>query len=119
MEPTLPALPLPLDTDGLDQAREQTLDYIRFVACNYPPDSAEIEIRAASSRLIEIVTADYEATAREDAELEDGREPPPERTYFESLTPAKQDIYLELVGLTRADVAEFRKARLEAVKGPA
>jgi hypothetical protein len=66
MEPTLPALALPLDTSGLDQAREQTLDYIRFVACNHPPDSGESGIRTASSRLIEIVAADYEATARKD-----------------------------------------------------
>jgi hypothetical protein len=70
MEPTLPVLPLPLDTDGLEMAREQSLDYMSFVARNYPPDAPAVEIRHAASRLIEIITADYEATAREDAEME-------------------------------------------------
>jgi hypothetical protein len=51
MQPTLPTLPLPLDTDGLEIAREQALDYIEFVARNYAPDAAEIEIRLAASRL--------------------------------------------------------------------
>jgi hypothetical protein len=118
MEPTLPSLPLPRDTDGLELAREQALDYIEFVARNYAPDSAEIEIRLAASRLIEIITADYEATAREDAEAE-AVPASPERTYFESLSPAKQDIYLELVGLTRADLAEFKKNRLQTPEKPA
>jgi hypothetical protein len=70
MEPTLPVLPLPLDTDGLEMAREQSLDYMSFVARNYPPYAAVVKIRHAASRLIEIITADYEATAREDAEME-------------------------------------------------
>jgi len=118
MEPILPSLPLPLDSDGLQTAREQALDYLNFVARNYEPDSAEIEIRRAASVLIEIIAKDYEATAREIAELEDGAEPAPERTYFESLSPAKQDIFLELVGTTRAKLEEFKKNRLESVKGP-
>jgi hypothetical protein len=70
MEPTLPALPLPPDTDSLEMAREQALDYMSFVARNYPPDAAEVEIRRAASRLIEIIAADYEAAAREDADME-------------------------------------------------
>lgn len=39
MEPTLPSLPLPLETDGLESAREEALDFISFVARNYPPDA--------------------------------------------------------------------------------
>jgi hypothetical protein len=45
--------------------RDQALDYIGFVARNYPPDAAEVKIRLAASRLIEIIAADYEATVRE------------------------------------------------------
>jgi hypothetical protein len=55
MEPTLPSLPLPLDTDGLESAREEhgtrrpgeprplraALDFISFVARNYPPDATQ------------------------------------------------------------------------------
>jgi hypothetical protein len=65
MEPTLPSLPLPLDTDGLQTARDQALDYISFVARNYPPDAAAAEIRRGASLLVEIIAKDYEATARE------------------------------------------------------
>jgi hypothetical protein len=65
MEPTLPSFPLPLDTDGLETAREQVLDFIRFVARSYPPDAAAAEIQSAASLLIEIIAKDYEATARE------------------------------------------------------
>jgi|GEM_PF-6584481 len=65
MEPTLPSFPLPLDTDGLESAREQALDYISFVARSYPPDAAAAEIRGAASLLIKIIAKDYEATARE------------------------------------------------------
>jgi hypothetical protein len=104
MEPTLPSLPLPLDSDRLQTAREQALDFISFVARNYPPDAAAVEIRRAVSLLIEIIAKDYEATAREDAELEDESGASPGRTYFESLSPAKQDIFLELVGTTRAEL---------------
>lgn len=70
MEPTLPSLPLPLDTGGLMTAREQALDFLSFVARNYPPDAAAAEIRRASSLLIEIIAKDYEATARELCEEE-------------------------------------------------
>jgi hypothetical protein len=79
MEPTLPSLPLPLDTDGLMTAREQALDLIRFVARNYPPGAAADEIQRAASLLIEIIEKDYEATAGEDAELENGLGASPER----------------------------------------
>jgi len=48
----------------------RALDYIEFVARNYGRDTAEITIRLAASRLIEIIAADYAATAREDAEAE-------------------------------------------------
>jgi hypothetical protein len=65
MEPTLPFFPLPLDTDGLETAREQALDYISFVARNYPPDAAGAEIRRGASLLIEIIAKDYEVTALE------------------------------------------------------
>jgi hypothetical protein len=45
MEPTLPSLPLRLDTDGLMTAREQALDFISFVAWTYPPAAAAADIR--------------------------------------------------------------------------
>jgi hypothetical protein len=64
-EPTLPTSPFPLDSDSLMEIRDQTLDYIAFVAQNYPPSSAKTEIEVASALLIEIIEADYAATARE------------------------------------------------------
>lgn len=77
MQLTLPSVPLPCDTDSLEIAREEALDYIEFVARNHAPDSAQIEIRLAASRLIEIIAADYEATAREDAESDAAAVPLP------------------------------------------
>ena len=41
MEPTLPSLPLPLDTDGLESAREEALDFISFLARKYPTDATQ------------------------------------------------------------------------------
>lgn len=72
IEPTLPAVPLQPNVETCLQAREETLEYIAFVARNYPPSMAEPEINAAAARLIEIIKADYAATALELAEDVEG-----------------------------------------------
>jgi hypothetical protein len=69
-EPTLPGLPFPADSDSLMEMRDEALEYLGFVARNYPPTHAALEIQLAAERLIQIIEADYAATAREIAEDE-------------------------------------------------
>jgi hypothetical protein len=52
------------------QMRDQTLEYLVFVARNYEPTQAALEIQLAAERLIQIIEADYAATAREIADDE-------------------------------------------------
>jgi hypothetical protein len=69
-EPTLPGLPFPADSDTLMEMRDQALEYLEFVARNYTPDQAALEIQLAAERIIQLIEADYAATAREIAEDE-------------------------------------------------
>jgi hypothetical protein len=66
----LPGPPYPRSSFELEAVRDQILDYIWFAAHQLPPEWAERRITLAASRLIEVIAADYDATAREDAELE-------------------------------------------------
>jgi hypothetical protein len=69
-EPALPPLPIDASSDTLMEVREEALEYLTFVARNYPPVQAAVEIQRTADRLIQIIEADYAATAREIAEDE-------------------------------------------------
>ena len=64
-DPQLPGPPYHFTAENLRIAREQTLDYIAFVARTYPPQWAEEKIFHAAFRLRNIVASEYEESARE------------------------------------------------------
>jgi hypothetical protein len=67
-DPQMPTGPIPDDWEEIENEREQVLEYLTFVARAYDPDTAKIEIEKASSRLINLVAAEYEAIRRHDEE---------------------------------------------------